>query len=319
MTTQAPMQGVFLSGSHDLSQMYGPEIAAVAGREVVLAEPRDIADPARVECALCWQPGPEAFAAYPNLKFVMAVGAGVDALLAHPGLPRDLPVCRVRDPAQAQQMAGYALHEILHVERGFPRMARNAAARVWEEFPIRDPRDVSVAVLGGGSMGRAVAEGVAALGFAVRVASRTAPATPLPGIRHHHGPEGIAQAAEGADFLVNVLPLTPSTENLLDRALFARMARGGWLVQIGRGEHLVEDDLLAALGDGTLAGASLDVMRTEPLPADHPFWARDDLRITPHIASSASARAVAEQLVQSAREARQGLRPALAVDRAAGY
>lgn len=319
MTAHRAMQGVYLSDQYDLSALYGPAITAAAQGDLRIATPAGIDAPEEVEFALCWQPAPEAFAAYPNLKFVMAVGAGVDALLAHPGLPADLPVCRVRDPHQGQQMAGYALHEILHVERRFPWMARNAASRLWKEPPLRVPGDVQVAVLGGGSMGRAVAQGVVALGFSVRVATRRAPEDPLPGVRYLHGAGSVPAAAEGADFLVNVLPLTAQTESILDFALFDMMAPGGWLVQIGRGEHLVEADLMAALDAGLLAGASLDVARVEPLPETHPFWGDPRLRITPHVASAATARSVAEQLLQSAREARQGRRPTLAVDRAAGY
>ncbi|MGI3167002.1 NAD(P)-dependent oxidoreductase [Pseudooceanicola sp. 200-1SW] len=319
MPTETTMRGVYLSDSHDLSAHYGPALAALGAEGIELLEPRAVTDPAEIRFALCWQPGPRAFAPYPNLRFAMGVGAGVDALLTHPGLPEGLPVCRVRDPDQAMQMAGFALHEVLHVERRFEQMAANARNGVWQELPLRRPGDVQVAVLGGGSMGRAVARAIAALGFDVRVAVRRAPDDPLPGVRYLHGDDSLPRAAEGAEFLINVLPLTSATRDVLDRALLARMAPGGWLVQIGRGEHLVEADLLALLAEGHLAGATLDVLRDEPLPRDHPLWQHPALRITPHVASAATDRAVARQLLQSAREARDGLPLTYAVDRAAGY
>ena len=319
MPSDTVMRGVYLSDSHDLSAHYGPALATLEAEGIEVLKPRDVSDPAGIQFALCWQPGPRAFDPYPNLRFAMGVGAGVDALLAHPGLPEGLPVCRVRDPDQAMQMAGFALHEVLHVERRFDQLAANARNGIWQELPLRRPADVQVAVLGGGSMGRAVACAVAALGFSVRVAVRRPPEDPLPDVRYLHGDSSPARAAEAATFLINVLPLTSATRDVLDRALLARMAPGGWLIQIGRGEHLVESDLLALLAEGHLAGATLDVLRDEPLPRDHPLWQHPGLRITPHVASAATDRAVVEQLLQSARESRNGLPLTYAVDRTAGY
>lgn len=319
MITTDPMRGVFLSEQYDLSKDYRAAIVEAARGALEIVRPSEVEEPDRVEFAVCWQPGPNAFAPYPNLRFAMAVGAGVDALLAHPGLPEHVQVCRARDPLQGQQMAGYALHEILHVERRFGWMACNAKARIWAEPPLRSPAQVKVAVLGGGSMGRAVAQAAAVLGFSVRVASRGAPDAPLPGVSHHYGLDGIITAVDGADFLVNVLPLTPQTRDILDLTLFKRMAPNAWLVQIGRGEQLVEADLLTAIDAGVLSGASLDVARVEPLPLSHPFWTHPALRITPHAASAASVRCVAEQLLQCALEVRSGERLSLAVNRVAGY
>jgi len=121
------------------------------------------------------------------------------------------------------------------------------------------------------------------------------------------------------EILVNLLPLTPETRGILDSGVFTTMRRGGFLVQVGRGEHLVEADLLAALDSGHLAGAALDVFATEPLPSAHPFWDRPDITITPHDASEVSLRAVATTLVATAEAIRAGIRPPHAIDRARGY
>ena len=314
----APILGVFLSETFDLKGFYGPAFAAQGG-DVMVCLPAEVTDPAQVRFAVCWHPAEDAFARFPALEMASVVGAGVDGLLGHPNLPGDLRICRVRDDAQASQMAGYVVHEVLHRVRDFGRMAHNAARQHWAPEPIGAPADTVVAVLGAGSMGAAVMRALVSLGFSVRVASRSRPQAPVPGAAYHFGPGAIETVAEGADFLVNVLPLTAETRGVLNREPFARMAPGGWLIQIGRGEHLVGADLLAALDAGTLAGATLDVFETEPLPADHPFWADPRLRITPHVASIASPATTAAQIVQSARELRDGVPLTFEIDTARGY
>lgn len=311
------ISGVYLSADHDLKASYGPAFAAHA--DVAVLRPDEVTDPAQIRFAVCWLPARGAFRPYPNLAMASVVGAGVDGLLDHPDLPPGLAVCRVRDAAQAAQMAGYAAHEVLHVARGFARMERDAARARWDPVPAPAPAAIRVAVLGNGSMGVAIVQALVTLGFSLRVAARSTPADPVPGAAYFAGPDAIAAAAQDADFVVNVLPLTAQTRGILNRDLFARMARGGWLIQIGRGEHLAEGDLVAALDAGQLAGASLDVFAQEPLPPDHPFWRDPRLRLTPHIASIASAETTAEQIALSARQLRDDQPLTLAIDRARGY
>jgi glyoxylate/hydroxypyruvate reductase A len=313
-----PIQGVLLSETFDLKTFYRLDFSD-RDDPVRLFDPPEVVDPAAIRFAVCWQPGPEAFAPYATLEMAMSVGAGVEDLLAHPGLGPRIAICRVRDPHQAALMAGYAAHEVLHAERNFPEYAQAQARRAWAPLPMTAPRDRKVAVLGNGTMGAAVARALAALGFTVAVACRRPPSAPLPGVTYHTGETAIAQAAEGAGALVNVLPLTAQTRTILNRALFDRLAQGAWLVQIGRGEHLHEADFQAALDSGQLAGASLDVFRQEPLPADHPFWGDPRLRITPHIASDSTPQVVREQILLSARELLAGTPLGLSVDAGRGY
>ena len=204
-------------------------------------------------------------------------------------------------------------------EREFTTLEQNAAKAHWAPLTMRAPASRKVAVLGHGTMGRAVVKAVAALGFSVHVACRSEPQAPVEGVTYLTGDGAVMAAADGADYLINVLPLTATTENVLNKALFAKLAKDAWLVQIGRGEHLVEDDLLLALEHGHLGGASLDVFRAEPLPADHPFWQHECLRITPHIASDSLPEVVAGQVVDTARALRDGQPLAMGVDRARGY
>ncbi|MGY9049430.1 MAG: NAD(P)-dependent oxidoreductase [Rhodobacterales bacterium] len=302
----------------DLDAVYGAALRA-GGDDVILRHPSEIEDPTAVRFAICWLPGAEAFAPYPNLDLAMSIGAGVDALLAHPGLRPDVAIARVRDPHQADLMAGFAAHEVLHYERGFGQMMDNARERRWQPLPMRAPEAARVAVLGHGTMGRAVVQALRALGFTLRVACRSLPEDPVDGVTYLSGVGSILNAANGVDYLINVLPLTAATENVLNAALFARMSPGARLIQIGRGEHLVEADLTAALDAGRLAHATLDVFRTEPLPVGHPFWQDSRLRITPHIASDSLPEIVAAQVIESTRALRCGAPLAFGVDRAQGY
>ncbi|MGR3199506.1 MAG: NAD(P)-dependent oxidoreductase [Paracoccus sp. (in: a-proteobacteria)] len=169
-------------------------------------------------------------------------------------------------------------------------------------------------------MGRAIAQTMATLGVDLTVAVRPPPpADPLPGGTLRTGDGSLGAATQGADYVINVLPITAQIRDVLNRELLERMRRGGGLIQMGRGEHLVEEDLMALIDEGHLAGASFDVLRQEPLPADHPYWQHPKLRITPHVASGATPHAVAAQLVQSVQELRDGQPLSFEVDPGTGY
>tara|TARA_R110000737_G_scaffold98909_1_gene132987 strand:+ start:321 stop:1322 length:1002 start_codon:yes stop_codon:yes gene_type:complete len=318
MSTHSPIKAVYLSETLDLQALYGSALGAHEA-DVIADLPEAISAPEEVRLAICWLPGQADFARYPNLEVVMSIGAGVDALLANPGIPSELQIARVRDPHQAALMAGFAAHEVLLRTRDFAALAESAARAEWTPLPMQAPEETVVAVLGDGTMGRAVSNALHHLGFTVHIARRSAPNDPHPGCQYFTGPQASAAAAKGAHFLINVLPLTPETENVLNSALFAQLAPGAWLIQIGRGQHLVEEDLSAALETGQLAGATLDVFRQEPLPPEHPFWHDPRLRITPHIASDSLPGVVAAQIAQTAREIGEGTPLTLGVSRDQGY
>ncbi len=313
-----PILGVFLSETLDLNALYGKALRSLAG-DVVVMDPSDITAPEDVRFALCWAPDQGAFAPFRNLEMAMSIGAGVDVLLGHKGLGPDTKIARVRDPHQADLMAGFAAHAVLDHGRGFDQIRSAQASRRWVRVSMQPPAERVVAVLGHGTMGRAVAKSIAALGFATRVACRSEPADSLAEVDYITGLDAPLRAAQGADYLINVLPLTPATENVLNADLFAQLKPGAYLVQIGRGEHLVETDMMAALESGQLSGATLDVFRQEPLHADHPFWRDSRLRITPHIASDSMPEIVAAQVIKTARALRNGDASDLIIDRSRGY
>ncbi len=313
-----PILGVFLSETLDLNALYGEALRGLAG-DVVVMDPSDITSPEDVRFALCWAPDQGAFAPFRNLEMAMSIGAGVDALLGHKGLRPDTKIARVRDPHQADLMAGFAAHAVLDHGRSFDQIRSAQASVRWVRVSMQPPAERVVAVLGHGTMGRAVAKSIAALGFVTRVACRSEPADPLAEVDYIIGLDAPFRAAQGADYLINVLPLTPATENVLNADLFAQLKPGAYLVQIGRGEHLVEADMVAALESGQLSGATLDVFRQEPLHADHSFWRDPRLRITPHIASDSMPKIVAAQVIKTARALRNGDASDLIIDRSRGY
>jgi glyoxylate/hydroxypyruvate reductase len=310
------MRCVLLSQTLDLSDYLGAEFARNAPGIEIVDHPGDNA--ADIQLAIAWNPPDDAFNRYPNLKAVCSIGAGADSILACPSLRPGIEVVRVVDPAQAQMMSGFVIWHVIWHQRRFASYFAQQRDRIWQRLSQRNARDVPVALLGYGAIGRRVAADLAMLGFPVMVWSRTAKATST-GVKGFHGPSGLAAMLGETEVLVNLLPLTPETQGILNSALFARMPRGGYLIHVGRGEHLIENDLVAALESGQLQGAALDVFATEPLAANHPFWRHPDIVITPHDACDVSVAALATTVVATAEALQAGRRPLHAIDRAQGY
>ena len=245
-------------------------------------------DNAAADYAIVWHPPRELLAARPGLRAIFNLGAGVDAILAleheKPGtLPKDALLVRLEDSGMAQQMSEYVQHAVLRYLRRFDEYALAQARREWHVLAPHPREAFTVGVLGLGVLGAQVARAVASLGVPVRGFSRSAKT--LDGIATYSGELHGAQFdafLDGVKVLVNLLPATPDTEDILDARVFAKLERGAYLVNVARGSHLVEQDLLDALADGTLAAATLDVFREEPLPHDHPFWREARITVTPH-------------------------------------
>jgi len=279
-------------------------------------------DRAPADYALVWNPPTEALAGRGRLKAVFNLGAGVDAVLAllaaQPDLlPPHVPLIKLDDAGMAPQMVQYVLAAVLRHVRRFPEYAALQRARRWQPLPGRDAATHAVGVMGLGALGTPVAGALAQLGFAVRGWSRGPRA--VGEVAYFAGPAALPDFLDGLDVLVNLLPLTPHTADILDRALFARLAPGAQLINIGRGAHLVEEDLLRALDSGQLAQATLDVFREEPLPPDHPFWRHPRIEITPHVAALTLRRESARQIAARIARIERGLPVDGVIDRTSGY
>nr|WP_255600011.1 NAD(P)-dependent oxidoreductase [Afifella sp. IM 167] len=204
-------------------------------------------------------------------------------------------------------MIEYVLHAVLHYHRGFDVFARHQRERRWEEMRRVPAGERRVGVLGLGALGGAIAEALAAFGFDVAGWSRSEKS--LARVRTFHGFDGLEAFLARNDILVGVLPLTSQTRDFYDAAFFARLPAASHFINVGRGAQLVEADLFAALRRGHLAGATLDVLREEPPPPDHPVWEAENLIMTPHIATSADPRSGARVVAENLRRVQNGLPP----------
>ena len=284
----AAMKVLFWLPQSDASAWLYELALALPGADVREWQP---GDDASADFAVVWKPPRELLAARAGLRAIFNLGAGVDAILAQereqPGtLPRDALLVRLEDSGMAQQMSEYVMHAVLRYQRRFDEYALAQAERTWKALAPHPRNTFTVGVLGVGVLGAQVARAIASLGVPVRGFSRSA--------KHLDGIETYAGELHGAEFdrfldgvklLVNLLPATPDTTNVLNARAFSKLARGAYLVNVARGAHLVEQDLLDALASGTLAAATLDVFRDEPLPPGHPFWRAPRITITPHVSA----------------------------------
>ena len=234
---------------------------------------------APAEHAVVWAP-PQAFIdAQPGLKNLFNIGAGVDALLKL-RLPAGLQVVRLDDAGMSVQMAEYVTHAVIRHFREFDGYAADSGAGQWSYRKPRRRADFAVGVMGLGVLGERVAQALRTFEFPVNGYSRSA--KPIEGVRGFAGREQLGDFLQASRILVNLMPLTPETENILNRQTLSQLPRGGYLINVARGRHLVEEDLIPLIDSGQLAGATLDVFRTEPLPAEHPFWHHPKITVTPH-------------------------------------
>ena len=253
-----------------------------------------------IELAVAWHPAHDAFDHYPDLKAVCSIGAGADNILACPSLRSDIDVVRVVDPAQAQMMSGFVLWHVIWHQRRFATYFTQQRERTWQRFPQRSAQDVSIGILGYGELAVVLPVILRCSGFPVNVWSRSPKPTPER-ISGYHGTDGLSAMLSETEVLINLLPLTLETRGILNCVTFKKMRRGGYLIQVGRGEHLVESDLLAALDSGQLSGASLDVFPTEPIAYEHPFWSHPcKIIVTPHDACDVSMDAIKATLATTA-------------------
>jgi glyoxylate/hydroxypyruvate reductase len=262
------------------------------------------ADLADVEAVLGWRFPSGVAERLPRLRWVCSVGAGVEKLLV-PELPAPVRVSRIVDADQADGIAQFVVMMALRHARSLPAYEAQQRARQWTRQPVAALRS-HVGVLGMGAMGSAVARMLQAVGFQVTGYSR-------------HSGQSLQSVLGGSDIVVCALPLTPQTQGLLSAQALALMPRGSYLINIARGAHVVEADLIEAVRSGQLAGAALDVQSQEPLPADDPLWDVPGITITPHIAAQSSPHTIALQFVQGWRCLQRGEAPHNLVDRTRGY
>ncbi len=269
------------------------------------------------DIAVVANPLPGRLAGCTQLKLVQSLWAGVDRLLADATLPPAVPIARMVDPMMNRAMAETAAWAVLSVHRRAFDYAAQQRQTQWHPLPQKRADEVEVLVLGLGQMGRTAALQLAALGY--RVSGWSARAQSVAGIATNAGWAMLPAALGAADVVVNLLPLTDDTRGLFDRARLAQMRAGASLVNLARGAHVVEKELLAALNTGRLAHAVLDVFDTEPLPATHVFWFHPHVTVWPHAAAQTDLRSAAAVVAANVEAVRRGEPAAHLVDRSRGY
>ncbi|HTH97994.1 MAG TPA: glyoxylate/hydroxypyruvate reductase A [Stellaceae bacterium] len=275
----------------------------------------DVGDPADIDIAILWRQPPGGLAPYPNLKTIQSFGAGINQLDL-PSIPPHIRMARLVDDRLSEQMAEYCLLSVLRHYRQFDQFEQDQRTGTWQPLPPRDRASFPVGIMGFGVLGTATARLLALNGFHLRGWARTP--KQIAGIDCFAGAEGLTGFLDGLKALICLLPLTPATTGILNARLFERLD-SAYLVNAARGGHLVDQDLIDALGRGRIAGATLDVFHQEPPAPDHPFWRHPAILMTPHIASITNPVTAVAIFVENIRRARAGAPLLNEVDRQQGY
>ena len=244
----------------------------------------------QADMAIVWAPPQQFIDEQPGLKALFNIGAGVDALLQL-RLPPSLQVIRLDDAGMSVQMAEYVCHAVIRHFREFAAYDEDAQTGRWAFRKPRSRAECAVGVMGLGVLGERVAQALRVFEFPVNGYSRSL--KHIEGVRSFAGREQLGAFLQASRVLVNLMPLTPETDNILNRDTLSLLQPGGYVINVARGRHLVDEDLIALIDSGHLAGATLDVFRTEPLPPEHPFWRHPKITVTPHT----SARTLREQSI----------------------
>ena len=275
-------------------------------------------DAAPADYALVWKPPAEMLANRSDLKAIFNLGAGVDALMKMADrIPANVPIIRLEDAGMAEQMADYVSSAVLRYYRHLDDYQRQAMHQRWQPKWPASKQQFTVAVLGLGVLGRVIAKRLQQLQFPVLGWSRTK--KNLDGVSCFSGDNELAACLAKARVVVCILPLTTQTTGILNRTTLSALPRSAYVINVGRGAHIVEEDLLALLQNGHLAGATLDVFQTEPLPSGHPLWQQHNVTITPHISAQTLLDDAYVQIAEKINRLDQGLPVSGVIDRNQGY
>ena len=269
-----------------------------------------------VEYLIAWQVPPDFIAQMPNLKVLFSSGAGVDHVDLS-AVPSHVPLVRMVEPGIINGMVEYVSLAALALHRDFFDYVAQKAARSWDPIEVPPASARTIGVMGLGSLGCAVLERLATYGFRLRGWNRSPRS--IEGVETFTGAERLQPFLSECDILICLLPLTPATQGILNRDLFAALPKGAAVVNVGRGPHLVDADLIAALDSGHLSRAILDVTEPEPLSSEHPFWTHPRVFVTPHVASMTQPETAAPILLENIRRRRRGEPLVGVVDRRQGY
>lgn len=274
----------------------------------------EVADPSKVEFALSWKHPHGIYKNYPNLKVIASMGAGIDHIIDDPDIPEHIEITRVIDEQLTKDMSVFVLSLIMEHLRN---LSFHYCNKEWKPTKYLRPEEVQVGIMGMGVLGVGVAEKLIQNKLNVTGWSRTD--KEILGVTTFFGEDQLEEFLSKSDILICLLPLTSETENILNKRIFEMLPEGAYVINVARGAHLVEEDLLEMVNSGHLSGASLDVFRQEPLPEDHPFWQHDKIKVTPHIASVTNPETVVPQILENYERMQEGEKLENVVDREKEY
>ena len=277
----------------DALKNVGPDIEVISHEE--------IKDKKKVKFALAWDHPKGIFKEYPNLKCISSMGAGVDHIMNDPDIPEQTKIVRIIDPLLSQDLAEFALALVMSHMRGFRKYFNNQQRKTWKKSMYMRIRDAKIGVMGTGAIGNHVALFLQSSGFSVTGWGKNP--GKLTEYKRFHGYDQLDEFLGNINILICLLPLTPETKGILDRNTLQKLPQGAFVINLGRGLHIVDKDLIEMLDSGHLSGASLDVFEYEPLPEEHPFWSHPAIQITPHVASLTTPASVAPQIIENYRRA----------------
>lgn len=242
----------------------------------------EISNPNDVEFIVAWKPHEGYIKEFPNAKVIQSAGAGIDHLL-HTKLPEEVKVTRIVDEGLKQEMFEHVLACVMISMKNMYKYSKDKENKSWSPTSYQSIKETTISILGLGEIGKFVSEKLVNIGFKIKGWSNSH--KQLNGVESFSGKDEVHKAINNTNFIVNILPLTNETKGILNRDLFSKVSENTVLINVGRGAHLVDNDLIDAIDSNLIKEAYLDVFNEEPLPIDHPFWENEKVFMTPHVAS----------------------------------
>lgn len=271
----------------------------------------------KVTMALVWKHPKGSLAAYPNLELIASSGAGVDFIFEDETAPLHLPIVRVIDPILASDMSEHVIAVVFAYLKNLNRYKLDQERTIWQPRPYHRIADFKIGILGLGALGALLAKDMVRFGFQVQGWSQSQ--KNIEQVDAFAGDEALIPFLSTTDILVCLLPLTKSTEGILNRSFLQNLPQGAYLINVARGGHLVDEDLLALLDNDHLSGAALDVFHSEPLGKAHPFWTHPKVHMSPHCASVSDTGSVVPQIVENYKRLCEGRSLLHLVSKVKGY
>ncbi len=271
----------------------------------------------KIEMALVWKHPEGSLTEYPNLKMIASNGAGVDFIFEDPDVPKGIPITRIVDTKLAEDMSEHVLAVILSHLKNLDSYKLQQTQGIWKPRNYYRISDFTVGIMGLGELGSVLANDLVRFGFKVQGWANSRKS--IASVKTFAGDEELSNFLSSSEILVCLLPLTDKTSGILSKSLFEKLPKNAFVINVARGRHLVDLDLIEMLDNGHLSGAGLDVYHQEPLPQSHPFWQHEKIHMTPHYASVSDPKFVVPQIVENYRRLQEGKALLNEISRDKGY